>query len=211
MTRSGWIRRPRRRWRSWRGGFLAERVGLIFAAREPGEQLRGLPELEVQGLQDQDAPGAVALRSFGFGWISGYEIASWPRPRAIRWRCSKATARAEPHPVGRADSGLVGRRHCHRRGSRRAIGVRLEALPAAHALAVAGRRGRTGRRPRTGSGEAAERLGIPTPAAVAAEADGLLEIGTQVHRFRHPPGAFGGVPVGFSAGAPGGAPGAWPR
>jgi predicted ATPase len=34
---------------------LAERVGLIFAAREPGEQLRGLPELEVQGLQNEDA------------------------------------------------------------------------------------------------------------------------------------------------------------
>jgi DNA-binding CsgD family transcriptional regulator/tetratricopeptide (TPR) repeat protein len=32
---------------------------------------------------------------------------------------------------------------------------------------------------------AAERLGIPTSAAAAAEADGLLEIGTQV-RFRHP-------------------------
>ena len=33
--------------------------------------------------------------------------------------------------------------------------------------------------------QAAERLGIATSAAVAAEADGLLEIGTQV-RFRHP-------------------------
>src|SRR5499427_2881500 len=34
---------------------LAEPVGLVFAAREPGEQLRGLADLEVQGLADQDA------------------------------------------------------------------------------------------------------------------------------------------------------------
>ncbi len=34
---------------------LAEPVGLIFAAREPGEQFGGLAELEVPGLPDQDA------------------------------------------------------------------------------------------------------------------------------------------------------------
>ncbi|MGB6584229.1 MAG: ATP-binding protein, partial [Streptosporangiaceae bacterium] len=34
---------------------LAEPVGLIFAAREPGEQFRGLPDLEVRGLPDKDA------------------------------------------------------------------------------------------------------------------------------------------------------------
>src|SRR5215471_8719420 len=34
---------------------LAEPVGLIFAAREPGEQFRGLADLEVRGLPDQDA------------------------------------------------------------------------------------------------------------------------------------------------------------
>src|SRR5262252_2419635 len=34
---------------------LAEPVGLVFAAREPGEQFRGLADLEVQGLADQDA------------------------------------------------------------------------------------------------------------------------------------------------------------
>ncbi len=34
---------------------LAEPVAMVFAARERGEELRGLPELEVQGLGDADA------------------------------------------------------------------------------------------------------------------------------------------------------------
>src|SRR2546421_407408 len=34
---------------------LADPVGLVFAAREPGEELRGLAELEVKGLRDGDA------------------------------------------------------------------------------------------------------------------------------------------------------------
>ncbi len=34
---------------------LAEPVGLVFAAREPGQELRGLAEVEVRGLPDQDA------------------------------------------------------------------------------------------------------------------------------------------------------------
>src|SRR5215475_4207065 len=38
---------------AWR--LLAEPVGLMFAAREPGEQLRGLADLELRGLPDQDA------------------------------------------------------------------------------------------------------------------------------------------------------------
>jgi predicted ATPase len=46
-------------------GFVARRlaadpVGLVFAAREPGSELAGLPELEVDGLRDDDAraPGS---------------------------------------------------------------------------------------------------------------------------------------------------------
>jgi hypothetical protein len=49
---------------------LAEPVVLLFAAREPGDELRGLPELEVRGLRNGDArellesvlPGALDER-----------------------------------------------------------------------------------------------------------------------------------------------------
>ena len=41
---------------------LAEPVGLVFAAREPGEALRHVPELEVQGLRDGDARALLARR-----------------------------------------------------------------------------------------------------------------------------------------------------
>src|SRR5262245_26341296 len=34
---------------------LAERVGIVFAAREPGEALEHLPELELRGLRNDDA------------------------------------------------------------------------------------------------------------------------------------------------------------
>src|SRR6202012_3028562 len=34
---------------------LAKPGGLIFVAREPGDELRGLPEMEVRGLWDEDA------------------------------------------------------------------------------------------------------------------------------------------------------------
>jgi len=46
-------------------GFVARRlaadpVGLVFAAREPGSELAGLPELEVDGLGDDDARALLA-------------------------------------------------------------------------------------------------------------------------------------------------------
>ena len=55
MTSSGWIGPRRRRWGSRRGGWRADPVGLVFAARVPGEELAGLPELVVEGLGEGDA------------------------------------------------------------------------------------------------------------------------------------------------------------
>ena len=48
-------RRRRKRSRSWRGGWSAEAVALVFAEREPSRELAGLPELVVDGLADDDA------------------------------------------------------------------------------------------------------------------------------------------------------------
>src|SRR5919107_5016875 len=39
---------------------LAEPVGMVFAAREPAEELQHLPELEVHGLRDADARALFA-------------------------------------------------------------------------------------------------------------------------------------------------------
>src|SRR5262249_22298197 len=39
---------------------LAEPVGLIFAARDPGEELEGLPQLELHGLENGDAKEILA-------------------------------------------------------------------------------------------------------------------------------------------------------
>ena len=39
---------------------LAEPIGLVFAARQPGPELLGLPELEVTGLRDPDAHALLA-------------------------------------------------------------------------------------------------------------------------------------------------------
>ena len=61
MTRSGWTAASAQVLAFAARRLLAEPVGLVFAAREPGEQLRGLADLEVRGLPDQEARDAAAV------------------------------------------------------------------------------------------------------------------------------------------------------
>ena len=55
MTRSGSIVRQRARSRSWPVACSAEKIAFVFAARELGDALAGLPELRVEPLGRRDA------------------------------------------------------------------------------------------------------------------------------------------------------------
>ena len=160
---------------------LAERVGLMFAAREPGEQLRGLPELEVQGLQNEDA--RTLLRS-----IVRVRLDERVRDRVL------AEAKGNPLALLELPRGLnptqlaggfalVGAQAVPAR-IEESYRRQLETLPADTRLLLLVAAAEPVGDPVL-VWHAAERLGIPTSAVAAAEADGLLEIGTQV-RFRHP-------------------------
>ena len=67
---------------------LAEPVGIVFAAREPGEELQHVPELEVRGLRERRRPRAAGLGACGSGWMSECATGSSRRRGGIRWRCS---------------------------------------------------------------------------------------------------------------------------
>ncbi len=160
---------------------LAERVGLIFAAREPGEQLRGLPELEVQGLQDEDA--RALLRS-----VVRVRLDERVRDRVLAESKGNPLALLEL-PRGLSPTqlaggfGLVGAQAVPAR-IEESYRPRLEALPAdTRVLLLVAVVEPVGDPVLVW--QAADRPCIPASAAAAAEADGLVEIGTQV-RFRHP-------------------------
>jgi hypothetical protein len=160
---------------------LAEPVGLIFAARDPAEQFGGIADLELRGLAEQDA--RMLLRSavpFGLdeqvqGRIlaetQGNPLALLELPRGLS-------------PAQLAGGfGLTGAQAVPGR-IEESYRRRLEALPADTRLLLlvaaaepVGDHALVWR--------AAGRLGIPASTAAAAEADGLVEIGTRV-RFRHP-------------------------
>jgi DNA-binding CsgD family transcriptional regulator len=160
---------------------LAEPVGLVFAAREPGEQFGGLAELEVRGLPEQDAQ--ALLRS-----VIRFGLDERVRDRIVAETNGNPLALLElPRGLSLAQLaggfGLAGAQPVLARieqGFRR----RIEALPAEtrSLLLVAAAEP---------AGDpvlvwrAAGRLGIAASAAKAAQADGLVEIGAGV-RFRHP-------------------------
>ena len=161
---------------------LADPVGLLFAARDPGEELGGLPDLEVRGLRDEDARGL--LRS-----VVRVRLDERVRDRIVAETHGNPLALLElPRGLSPAQLaggfGLPGVRRRYRRGSRRATGAGWRRCPPTRGCCCWSPRPNRSAIPRW-SGSAAERLGIAASAAAAAETDGLVEIGTRV-RFRHP-------------------------
>ncbi len=160
---------------------LAEPVGLIFAAREPGEEFRGLPDVEVRGLPDQDA--RTLLRS-----AVRFRLDEQVVDRIVAETNGNPLALLElPRGLSPAQLagglGLVGARVPPARIEQR-FRRRLAALPADTRLLMLVAAAEPAGDPVL-VWRAAERLGIPAAAAMAAQTDGLLEIGARV-RFRHP-------------------------
>jgi DNA-binding CsgD family transcriptional regulator len=160
---------------------LADPVGLVFAARDPGQELGGLPDLEVRGLREEDARGL--LRS-----VIRVRLDERVQDRIVAETHGNPLALLEL-PRGLSPAQLAGGF-----GLAAAQGVpgrieesfrsRLEALPADTRLLLLVAAAEPVGDPVLVR-RAAGRLGIAASAAAAAEADGLVEIGTRV-RFRHP-------------------------
>jgi DNA-binding CsgD family transcriptional regulator len=160
---------------------LADPVGLLFAARDPGEQLGGLPDLELRGLADQDA--RILLRA-----VVPFRLDERVRDRIVAETHGNPLALLElPREfspaqlaggfgltAGQAVPGRIEQSYRRRVGAlpagTRVLLLVAAAEPAGDAVLVRA---------------AAGRLGIAASAAAAAETDGLVEIGTRV-RFRHP-------------------------
>ena len=156
---------------------LAEPVGLVFAARDPGEQFQGVADLEVRGLP---APEARTLLHS----VVRFPLDEQVRDRILAEANGNPLALLElPRGLGPAQLagglGLVGAVPARIEAEFRR---RLEALPGdTRSLMLVAALEPVG--DSMAVWQAAGRLGLP--ASAAAEADGLLEIGTGV-RFRHP-------------------------
>jgi DNA-binding NarL/FixJ family response regulator len=160
---------------------LAEPVGILFAAREPGEELRQLSELEVLGLRNGDARALLGsavhfvldehVRDRIIAEMRGNPLALIELPRGLT-----ATQLA-------GGFGLLGAQALTGRIEESFIG-RLEELPDDGRLLLLAAAAEP-----TGDPlllwRAAERLGISPGAADGSEGDRLLAIGGRV-TFRHP-------------------------
>ena len=167
-------------------GFVARRlaadpVGLVFAAREPGSELAGLPELEVDGLRDDDARALLAsvlagpldarVRDLIIAETRGNPLALLELPRGLT-------------PAELAGGfGLPGATPLTGR-IEDSFARQLDALPEqARRLLLVAAADPSGDRPLVW--RAASRLGIAVQEAGPAVEAGLVEFGASV-RFRHP-------------------------
>src|SRR4051812_44481455 len=159
---------------------LAEPVGMVFAAREPGEAFRNLPELEVRGVRDGDARALLSsavqfklderVRDRIIAETRGNPLALLELPRGL-------TARQLAGGFGLVEAqGLAGRieESFVRRvetlsDDAQCVLLVAAAEPVGDPLLLLA---------------ASERLGVAI-SAVDAETDGLLAFGERV-TFRHP-------------------------
>jgi hypothetical protein len=160
---------------------VADRVGIVFAAREPGAGLRHMSRLEVDGLRDGDArallDSAVQFRlgaQVRDGIVAetrGNPIALLELPRGLTaTQLTGGVGVVEAHAVaGQVEESFVRRVKALPEETRRLVLIAV-AEPVGDPLVL---------------WRAAARLSIPARAAGAAEADGLLEIGDRV-TFRRP-------------------------
>src|SRR6516225_3826666 len=160
---------------------LADPVGLVFAARDPGQELGGLPDLEVRGLPEQDARGLLRsvvrvrlderVQDRVLAETQGNPLALLELPRGLS---PAQLAGGFGLPGARAVPGRIEESFRRRLGAlpadTRLLLMVAAAEPVGDPVLV---------------WRAAERLGIAASAAEAAGADGLVEIGARV-RFRHP-------------------------
>ena len=182
---------------------LAEPVGVIFAAREPGEAFGGLPGLEVRGLPDQDARALLdsavrvrldeQVRDRIVAETNGNPLALLELPRGLspaRLAAGFGLAGAQAVPA-RIEQGFRERLEALPAGTRSLMLV-AAAEPVGDPVLVL-RGGRAARdRGLGGGGRFGGRVaGDRYAGAVPASA-----------------GAVGGVLLGVVAGAAGGAPGA---
>jgi DNA-binding CsgD family transcriptional regulator/tetratricopeptide (TPR) repeat protein len=160
---------------------LADQIGLLFAAREPGDELRGLPELELSGLRTNDArvllsravpfPLDVSVRDRIVAETRGNPLALLELPRGLP---AAQLAGGFALPQERPLSGRI----------EESFRLRLEALPDATQMLLLVAAADPVGDPLLLS-RAADRLGVAVSAAADAEEDGLLRIGDHV-TFRHP-------------------------
>jgi DNA-binding CsgD family transcriptional regulator len=159
----------------------AEPVGLVFAVREPGGDLAGLPDLEVRGLGDEDARTLLETALAG-------PLDAQVRDLIIAETCGNPLALLElPQGLSPAELaggfGLPGAAPLTGR-IENSFARQLRTLPAQTRrlvqLAAADPSG-----DRSLVWRAAGRLAIPAGAEEPAEETGLVTFGGQI-RFRHP-------------------------
>jgi DNA-binding CsgD family transcriptional regulator len=160
---------------------VAESVSLVFAVREPGGELKGLPELEVEGLADGDARALLGsvirgplderVRDRIVAETHGNPLALLELPRGLS---PVELAGGFGLPDAPALSGRIEDSFRQRVQNLPAPTRRLLLVAAAEPVGEPGLVAR-----------AAERLSAGRDAAEPAVAAGLFEFGARV-RFRHP-------------------------